>query len=134
MTREYVLDGAQTTSLESFFREFSGVALSGARWDQNLDAFNDVIKGGFGTPEEGFTFRWHNSELARAPLAYPETVKQMELRLERCHPSNRDAVRCELSDARRRVGPTVFDWLVEIISIHGPGGEEAEDCVILVLA
>jgi RNAse (barnase) inhibitor barstar len=133
MASEYVLDGTRTTSLESFFKEFSDVALSGARWGQNLDAFNDVLRGGFGTPVEGFTLRWRNSELARASLAYPETVRQLELRLERCHSSNRDSVRRDLSDARRGVGPTVFDWLLEIISIHGPGGEEAEDRVLLIL-
>lgn len=133
MASEYVLDGAHTTSLEVFFKQFSDVVLSGARWGQNLDAFNDVLKGGFGTPDEGFTLRWHNSELARASLGYPETVRQLELRLERCHPSNRDAVQRDLSDARRGAGPTVFDWLVEIISIHGTGGDEAEDRVILVL-
>jgi hypothetical protein len=30
-------------------------------------------------------------------------------------------------------GPTVFDWLVEIIGVHTAGGREAEDNVVLVL-
>ena len=38
-----------------------------------------------------------------------------------------------LSDARAGVGQTVFDWLVEIIRDHGPGGEQAEDNVRIVL-
>ncbi|MGN6279276.1 MAG: barstar family protein [Sphingomonas sp.] len=133
MPHEYVLDGARTISLESFFAEFSDVALSGARWGQNLDAFSDVLRGGFGTPEEGFTLRWRNSEIARESLSYPETVRQLELRLERCHPLNRDLVRRDLSNARRGEGPTVFDWLLDIIAIHGPGGSESEDRINLVL-
>ena len=32
------------------------------------------------------------------------------------------------------VGPTVFDWLVEIIRRHCPGGEEEQNGVELVLA
>jgi hypothetical protein len=31
-------------------------------------------------------------------------------------------------------GSTVFDWLIEIIRDHGPGGSESEDGVILDLA
>lgn len=121
------------TSLEAFFDQFIEIALGGARWGTNLDAFNDVLRGGFGTPEEGFTLRWRDSAVARRLLGYPETVRQLELRLERCHPANRRDVRRALSQARRGVGPTVFDWLIEIISAHGPGGDEAEDNVRLIL-
>jgi hypothetical protein len=67
-------------------------------------------------------------------LGYDETVRQLELRLQRCHPSNRKSVAEELAQAQAHTGPTVFDWLVEIIRIHGPDGEEAEDRVQLVLA
>jgi hypothetical protein len=42
-------------------------------------------------------------------------------------------VRAELEAARAATGATVFDWLVEIIRDHGPGGDEAEDRVELVL-
>ncbi len=39
----------------------------------------------------------------------------------------------ELEQARRGVGPTVFDWLVEIIEFHCAGGREQEDGVELLL-
>jgi hypothetical protein len=92
-----------------------------------------VLRGGFGTPENGFTFRWKNHLRSQSCLGYPETIKQLELRLEHCHPANRAAVMEELARARNQQGPTVFDWLVEIIRFHGPGGDEHEDCVELVL-
>jgi RNAse (barnase) inhibitor barstar len=132
MAQEYVIDGTQTVSLEAFFEQFSNVALSG-RWGRNLDAFNDVLRGGFGTPDEGFVLRWANSETSKKLLGYPETVRQLELRLERCHPDNRENVRGQLADASRGIGPTVFDWLMEIIAVHGVGGEEAVDNVQLIL-
>jgi hypothetical protein len=66
-------------------------------------------------------------------LGYHETVRQLERKLARCHPSNRDHVRRELELARAGGGPTVFDWLIEIVRDHGPGGDEAEDNVLLVL-
>ena len=130
---EYRLDGRRTASLEAFFDEFSRVVLGGIPLGPSLDAFNDVLRGGFGAPEDGFTLRWVHSADARRQLGYPETARQLELHLARCHPDNRQQVELELSQARRGAGPTVFDWLVEIISDHGPGGNEAEDRVRLIL-
>ena len=98
-----------------------------------LDSFNDILRGGFGTPEEGFTILWKNHEISREHVAHPETVRQLKLRLKRCHPSNRESVARHLKDAEEGRGETVFDWLVDIIRRHGPGGEEEEDRVVLVL-
>ena len=99
----------------------------------NLDAFNDVLRGGFGTPEEGFTIRWKNHDTSKSRLGYPETVRQLKLRLERCHPSNRESVSRYLQDAEQGKDQTVFDWLVDIIRKHGRGGVEEEDGVELIL-
>jgi hypothetical protein len=41
--------------------------------------------------------------------------------LARAHPSNKPAVDAELADARAHRGPTVFDWLVDIINTEAPG-------------
>jgi hypothetical protein len=40
----------------------------------------------------------------------------------------------DLERARQHIGPTVFDWLVEITEVHCAGGAEQEDGVELVLA
>jgi len=134
MAKEYVLDGTRITSLESFYEEISRVLIPGAQWGRNLDAFNDILRGGFGTPDEGFTLRWERSAVSRESLGYSETKRQLELRLTRCHPTNRDDVRQKLTLARSGKGPTVFDWLVQIIEDHGPAGEQSSDNVRLVLA
>jgi RNAse (barnase) inhibitor barstar len=131
--REYVLDGSKIETLEDFYEEVSRVLIPGAFRGHNLDAFNDILRGGFGTPPGGFTLRWAHSEASRKALGYRETARQLELRLAECHPLNRDTVSIELAHARNGAGPTVFDWLVEIIREHGPGGEEAEDNVRLIL-
>jgi RNAse (barnase) inhibitor barstar len=133
MAKEYVLDGSNVTSLEAFYDQISDTLIPGAYWGRNLDAFNDILRGGFGTPEGGFILRWTHSEISRKNLGYPETVRQLEKRLERCHPTNRNIVRTELGQARRGKGATVFDWLVEIIRYHDAGGDESEDNVRLVL-
>jgi len=133
MPKAYFLDGGRITSLEAFYEEVSRSLIPGASWGRNLDAFSDILRGGFGTPVEGFTIRWANSETSRLRLGYAETARQLEMRLERCHPQNRAAVARDLKEAQSGRGPTVFDWLVEIIRQNGPGGEEAESNVKLLL-
>jgi hypothetical protein len=87
----------------------------GLSWDRRLSAFGDVLRGGFDTSNGGFILVWRSSELSRERLGYPETVRQLEARLQRCHPSNRSIFEGELAEARHGRGPTVFDWLVRII-------------------
>ena len=129
----YEIDGRRFSTLEDFFAEVSRVLIPGADWGHNLDAFNDVLRGGFGTPATGFTIRWSHHALSKEKLGYPETVRQLEARLARCHPTNRTSVVRELADAKAGQGPTVFDWLVEVIRNHGSASTEADDGVVLVL-
>ena len=133
MATEYILDGTRITSLETFYDEISRVVIPGHQWGRNLDALNDILRGGFGTPDEGFTIRWTHSAASKEKLSYSETARQLEARLERCHPSNREDVLEKLADARAHVGPTVFDWLDEIISDHGPNGIQRVSNVRLLL-
>jgi len=129
----YEIDGNDFSTLEGFYEQVSRVLIPGAAWGHNLDAFNDILRGGFGTPEEGFTIRWKNHATSRARLGYPETIRQLERRLTRCHPSNRLSVTEQIESARAARGATVYDWLIEIIGVHGPGGQEQDDQVELIL-
>ena len=67
------IDGECFSSLDEFFEHFQARALDGARWGNNLDAFNDVLRGGFGTPEDGFILVWKRHDLSRDRLGYSET-------------------------------------------------------------
>src|SRR5262245_50773265 len=109
------IDGARFSTLEEFYDEISRQIIPGRAWGRNLDALTDILRGGFGTPTGGFILAWRGSSLSRDRLGYPETVRQLERHLAQCHPSNRRAVTDELSAARGSQGPTVFDWLLEII-------------------
>jgi RNAse (barnase) inhibitor barstar len=129
----YEIDGGRFSTLEGFYEEIGRVLIPGAEWGHNLNAFNDILRGGFGTPEGGFTLRWKNSKLSQEHLGYPETVRQLEKRLVRCHPSNRSSAQTDLDAARKGAGPTVFEWLIEIIKVHSVGGQEAQDGVDLIL-
>ncbi|MHB0770913.1 barstar family protein [Bradyrhizobium sp. 5.13L] len=130
---ELRIDGSEFSTLEGFYEQVSLRIIPGAKWGRNLDAFNDILRGGFGTPDEGFVFCWDNHEISKRNLGYDETARQLRTRLERCHPSNRARVESQLTEALRHEGPTVFDWLIEIIGCHCPGGDEAEDGIELTL-
>ena len=127
------IDGNSFDTLEGFFQEVSEKLIPGTTWGHNLDAFNDILRGGFGTPDGGFVLCWRNHQVSQSRLGYEETVRQLRKRLSRCHSGNISRVEVQLSEAERRQGPTVFDWLIEIIQEHGTGGSEAEDNVELLL-
>ena len=112
----YVIDGGRVEDTTGFYTVL-GEAVNGpgGYFGQNLDSLNDCLRGGFGTPEDmPFRFVWSRSEHSRLALGYPETVRQLEVRLAHCHPTNRVIVQAELAAARRSEGQTVFDWLVGI--------------------
>lgn len=112
------IDGERFSTVSEFYEEISRQLIPGADWGHNLDAFNDILRGGFGTPAEGFILVWRHSHLSRERLGYGETIRELERMLMRCHPSNRVNVMEQLSRARHSEGPTCFDWLVEIIQRH----------------
>lgn len=93
----YTINGKNCKTLQGFFDEITALFQLG-RWGYNLDAFNDILRGGFGTPEGGFVIYWEHSKYSGHHL-----------------------------------GARTFDSLVEIIRIHGEGGEEAQDGVELEL-
>jgi RNAse (barnase) inhibitor barstar len=123
VTVVYVLHGTGIHTLEDFWREIGdAVNGPGGYFGTNLDAFADCLRGGHGTPDGGdFTLEWRDHQISRHSLGYPETIRQLEQRLARAHPSNKPAVDAELADARAHRGPTVFDWLVDIINTEAPG-------------
>jgi RNAse (barnase) inhibitor barstar len=116
MTKQiYEIDGQRFATLDGFYEEIDRVLVRNVSWDRNLGAFNDILRGGFGTPDEGFAIKWRNSSLSRQRLGYEETVCVHEDWLRHCHPSSRESVLERIRQAQRRVGATLFDQLVAII-------------------
>ena len=128
----FVIDGRNFDSLAGFFDEV-GTSLGTSPWGRNLNAFNDILRGGFGTPDGGFVLRWVSSDVSRAVLGYEATARHYESLLQSYHPANVQHVSHDLAAARRGEGQTLFDIVVEIIRDHGPGGDEHESGVDLEL-
>jgi RNAse (barnase) inhibitor barstar len=64
----YEIDGENFGIIDGFPNEISRVLIPGATWGRNLDAFNDILWGSFGTPDEGFVLVWKNHDLSRERL------------------------------------------------------------------
>lgn len=117
---KYEIDGKNFSNLEGFYDEIGHVLALPDWWGRNLDALNDVMAGGCSTPEEGFVLVWKNAHVSRDRLGYPETIRQLERRLERCSLGSRVPVARRLAAAMQRKGPIVFNWLIELIWEHSP--------------
>jgi hypothetical protein len=113
-----MIDGRRFSTLEDFFKEVGNALIPSVSWARTLEAFDDLLRGGFGAPAEAFRIRWTHHAESRKRLGYGETVRQLQSRLQRSHPADRSAVLLDLEKALRNQGPTVFEWLVEIIEKH----------------
>jgi hypothetical protein len=80
----FILDGTSFDDLAGFFTAITRT-LSLVGWGSNLDAFNDILRGGFGPPEGGFILRW---AISAQRLGWPETIRFIENKLTTCHPAN----------------------------------------------
>ena len=114
----YAVDGARFSTLAECAAEFTRVLGLTMPWDGNLDAFNDFLRGGFGTPDEGFVLVWQHSDLSRQRLGYGETLPWLEERIHHCHPSNVAHFQERIAAARRQEGETLFDTLVATVRDH----------------
>lgn len=71
-----VIDGSRFDDMDGFCREFSAL-LRNWTWRGNLNAFNDILGGGFGTPECGFILRWTNSARSRWVLPLFDAIVEI---------------------------------------------------------
>jgi RNAse (barnase) inhibitor barstar len=116
--KEFIVDGGKFNTLTEAANVFSGSLGFTDSWKGNLDAFNDMLSGGFGTPDEGFVLIWHRSDLSRERLGFKETLRWLEERVKSCHPSNAQNCKQRIAAATENKGETLFDKLVEIIRGH----------------
>jgi hypothetical protein len=115
---EFVFDGASFEGLDGFFAAIAAT-LGATGWGKNPDAFNDILRGGFGTPEGGFILRWTHSDTSAQRLGWPETIRWLEKTLTTCHPANVARIQAKLQAARHGQGQTLYDTITAIITDHG---------------
>jgi RNAse (barnase) inhibitor barstar len=111
----YVIDGQNFTTLDGFYEEVGRVLIPGQQWGRNLDAFNDILSWPSLDAGELYLLTWKNADLSKQRLGHAAMANKLERTLRTCHQSNVSSITERLQAAREEKGPTLFDWLVEII-------------------
>jgi len=72
MNAQYIIDGAKFSSEKNFYNYIEKLFTEGLNWKigRNLNAFNDILSGGFGKHEcdESITVIWKNMSKSRENL------------------------------------------------------------------
>jgi RNAse (barnase) inhibitor barstar len=117
-----IIDGDNFSTLIEFYDEVERKLTKGLDWriGRNLDAFNDVLRGGFGVHEyeEPITIKWIHSDKSKKDLGQTETIKYIEEKLKRCDPTNISSVEKDLQLAKDEKGQLLFDIIVDIVQRH----------------
>jgi RNAse (barnase) inhibitor barstar len=122
LNQSIILDGNNFSSLMTFYDEVERQLTKNLEWSigRNLDALNDILRGGFGRHEydEPFTLVWLNSQKSQKDLGWEETLNYLTEKIKNCHPANLKQVKTELEFAKQRKGLTLYEILIDIIKQH----------------
>jgi RNAse (barnase) inhibitor barstar len=114
-----LLEGNEFSTLSSFYSAVEKALTKDLGWHigRNLDAFSDVLGGGFGIHdyEEPIRLVWLHSVKSRKDLGWNETVKYLSAKLTTCHSSNAESVKKDLSLAKTHAGKPLFELILDII-------------------
>lgn len=117
-----IIDGNDFSTLNGFYDAAEQVLAYGLDWQagHNLDAFNDLLYGGFGVvaPFEKFTLVWKNSSKSRTDLGKAETILYYEKKLASKQRLQFDMLAQKLAKVKADDGETLFEILVSIIQDH----------------
>lgn len=99
---KFIIDGNNFTDIETFYDECQRVFnIAHSDWGRGLNAFNDIIRGGFGDiKDDNFILIWKNSNISKQ-------------RLTRTIPIN-------------DIDTTIFDILIDIITCKGSGHDNIQ--------
>lgn len=116
--REFIIDGKNFDNIEGFYDEVEKVFTKDLDWKigRNLDAFNDILRGGFGMhDDEPIRILWINFSKSKMDLGYNATVKFHKCCLKICHKTNIAMVKERIKNAKNNKGKTLLDMIVDII-------------------
>ena len=120
--KEIIIDGNNFANLTEFYDEVENKLTKGLDWKigRNLDALNDVLRGGFGIHayEEPILIRWINADKSKKDLGQSETIKYIEQMLKKCHASNIPSVKKDLKKVKDGKGEMLFEAIVGIARGH----------------
>lgn len=122
MQPSLIIEGSRINDIPSFYEEINRVFMTGEDWKlgNSLDAFNDLLYGGFGAlhGNETVTLIWRDMHYSKEALGLETTRKYYEAKLLPGSPYDKNIARQKLEELHKGIGQTYFDILMEIISEH----------------
>lgn len=116
---DIIIDGNNFSNLEEFYKEAEKKFTRNLDWEpgRNLDAVNDLLRGGFGVHGYGepVNLCWKNSEKSKKDLGWNETIRYLERNLKNANRKNREVLSQEILRAKRHEGQTLFEIIEEMI-------------------
>ena len=117
--KEFIIDGNNFNTLDEFYDEIDKLLTKDLTWKtgHNLDAFNDLLRGGFGVHEYGepILIKWLNYNKSKSDFGYKSTILYYKNILKKCHPTNIEYIKNKIKDAKLNKGETLMDIIIEII-------------------
>lgn len=111
--RTYIIDGNRCGSLIEAAAVLTRVLELTTPWDGSLATLPALLRGGFGTPRDGFILVWKNAESAKAKLNHRALIHPLR-DLISVDPSKAAAIEDRIDDAKSRRGPTLFEVILDI--------------------
>lgn len=122
MSKQIIINGHFIHDIASFYEEINRVFMTNENWKlgNSLDAFNDLLYGGFGAIKNNETVDliWLDMEKSRQALGYETTRAYYEDKLKPDSSFNKILFQEKLNALESGTGETYFDVLMEIISEH----------------
>ena len=116
------INGANFSDLETFYDEIDRVLTKGLNWKtgHNLNAFNDLLYGGFGVHEyeEPIKLIWIKVNKSKEDLGLEATKNYYKQEIQNPNSLNVQLYKEELDKLGNGTGQTFFDIIIEIISKH----------------
>jgi RNAse (barnase) inhibitor barstar len=122
MKEPIIITGKNIVDITSFYQEVNSVFMCGENWKigESLDAFNDLLYGGFGmiNSDGNFEIIWNDIELSKAALGYEATRLYYLDKLKPESPYNKQYFQKKLDELDSGAGKTYFDIIMEILYDH----------------
>lgn len=122
MPKTLTLEGARIRDIASFYAEVNRVFMAGEDWTlgESLDAFDDLLHGGYGAiaGREPVRLVWKDLEASRSALGPEATAAQLRAKLQRPDLFDVTRIRRQLDAVERGQGPTYFDTILHILADH----------------
>lgn len=122
MQKTFLINGNNIHDIPSFYEEINRVFMPNEDWKlgQSLDAFNDLLYGGFGEIKgnEEICLIWKAYEKNKKDLGYEVTKAYYLNKLKSPTVFNVDFVQNKLRGLENGTGQTYFDIILEIIGEH----------------